>query len=175
MAKVNFQTADGVTIVGDFYPAADDASKEALLLLHMMPATKESWQKFAQKASQAGWNVLAIDLRGHGESTKQNGRLLDYRRFDDTEHQTSLEDIEAASHCRRSIGANLAFWYQNENREIIKTVLLSAGFDYRGIETKPLTEKLSNPKEVQTLRVLKPYFYQPLNLQKPKFLLKSKP
>ena len=37
----------------------------------MMPATKESWNEFSQKLREKGWHVLAIDFRGHGESTKE--------------------------------------------------------------------------------------------------------
>lgn len=163
MPKVNFKTQDGVSIAGNFYSAATPDTQKALLLLHMMPATKESWDEFSQKARTAGWNVLAIDLRGHGESVKQNGKFLNYRRFDDAEHQASMEDIEAAIEflegknlepqaiAGASIGANLALWRQSENPEIIKTVLLSAGFNYRGIEANPLAEKLSNPQGVYFL------------------------
>lgn len=173
MEKVSFTTEDGVKIVGDFYPAD---SQRAVLLLHMMPATKESWAGFAKKLVGAGWNALAIDLRGHGKSVlmlanmgtegvnvsgkrdEQAWERLDYEDFTDAEHQGSFRDIEAARDWLKeqgftmeaivgaSIGANLALWYQSVYTEILKTVLLSPGFNYRGIESRLLVQKLEDPQ-----------------------------
>jgi pimeloyl-ACP methyl ester carboxylesterase len=151
MEKVSFKTEDDVTIVGNFYPCN---SPDAIILLHMMPATKESWEEFTSVA-QEYWNLLAIDLRGHGESIKVNGEMLEYQHFSDGVHQKSIRDIKAADKflddkelktfalVGASIGANLALWYQTENSEIQKSVLLSPGFNYRGIEAEPLIGKLS--------------------------------
>jgi alpha-beta hydrolase superfamily lysophospholipase len=67
MEKVNFKTKDGVTIVGNYFKPRKEHAP-AFLLLHMMPATKESWNDFASHLQKEGFEVLAIDLRGHGES-----------------------------------------------------------------------------------------------------------
>lgn len=149
---VTFQTDDGVTIVGDWYAVVKNDAP-AVLLLHMMPATKESWRDFAAKLAEAGFSALAIDLRGHGESTKQGPKTLDYRRFADAEHQASRQDVKAALEFLRtekgvpvsriglagaSIGANLALQALTDYPELKGAILLSPGLNYRGIETEPL-------------------------------------
>ena len=104
--------------------------------------------------------VLAIDLRGHGESTKQGDKTLDFRSFTDQEHQASIKDVEAAVDFLKSksittiytagasIGANLALQYQAEHPEVRKSVLLSPGTNYKGLLTEPLAKKLAPDQKV---------------------------
>ena len=63
--RIELKTKDGVSVIGDYY-APSQASVKGLLLLHMMPADRTSWNAFAGRMQAAGWHVLAIDLRGHG-------------------------------------------------------------------------------------------------------------
>lgn len=159
--RVEFTTDDGVVIVGNWYPV--EAATRVALLLHMMPATKESWSELAKELNRRGLSALAIDLRGHGESTmrkrneieieKKNGEKsekIDFRNFSDKEHQESIRDVRAAVEwlatqgfekdqillTGASIGANLALQYASETPEIKKIVLLSPGLDYRGVMTE---------------------------------------
>jgi dienelactone hydrolase len=145
MKKVNFITKDGVTIVGNYYPNKE--AKFAGILVHMRPKTKESFDEFAKVLQKEGYAVLAIDLRGHGESINSIFGKLDYQRFTEEEEKKSIEDIVAASlfleregfHRSNqfligaSIGANLSFQFLSENQEIKATVLLSPGLNYRGV------------------------------------------
>ena len=156
MQKVSFETSDGVRIIGNYW----QGSGKAVLLLHMMPATKESWNKFAKALNNENITVLAVDLRGHGESTKQGGTTLNFMEFDDSEHKASINDVEAAVGYLKqknaskiyivgaSIGANLALQYQSEHEEIEKTVLLSAGINYRGVLTESAALKLTDRQRV---------------------------
>lgn len=146
------KTSDGASIAYDFYPAP--RPKGWLLLIHMMPADKRSWDDFAAATEKRGYVSLAIDLRGHGES---EGGPEGYKKFSDDDHQKSILDLDAAVDFLKkqgaapekiflvgaSIGANLALWYLAEHPEIKVGVLLSAGLNYRGIETEPLVKKLS--------------------------------
>jgi alpha-beta hydrolase superfamily lysophospholipase len=88
--KIFLTTEDKVKIAANFYPCEKESSI-AVVCLHMMPATKESWDSFAIHLQRCGLCSLAIDERGHGESTiqqiKTQKRVLDYRDFSDTEHQ----------------------------------------------------------------------------------------
>lgn len=153
--RIILKAKDGVEIVGDYY-AAGKTDAPALVLLHMMPADRNSYKTFAQKAKEAGFQSLAIDLRGHGESINFEKGKLDYKKFHDKEHQESILDVGAAveffekrgvgesdiSFVGASIGANLALVYIAGNPEFKKAVLLSPGLDYRGIETAPFAGKL---------------------------------
>ena len=154
-----FTTKDNVKIAYKLYEVSQP--KGYLLLAHMMPATKESWNDFAEVLNQEEFSVLAIDMRGHGESVyAKEGRVLNYQKFSDKEHQEKILDVEASCDWLRnndrelvgivgaSIGANLALQYQVNNNLPIKTVLLSPGFNYRGVETKPLALKLKDSQAV---------------------------
>jgi len=156
MEKANFQTEDGVMIVANWWP--HEGARRAVLLLHMMPSTKESWNGLAAVLNTAGFAALAIDLRGHGESVdKLDASLpLNYQRFSDQEHQESKRDVAAAINFLRqkgfadenialigaSIGANLAIDYLSQNSEIKTAVALSAGLDYRGVTTEEAVKDL---------------------------------
>ena len=156
MESVAFKTEDNVHIVGNYWKGG----REAVLLLHMMPATKESWNIFAEKLSAEGYSVLAIDLRGHGESIEQAGKKLNYKTFTDAGHQESILDVEASVAFLKkkgaqqiaiigaSIGANLALQYQAEHSEIKKTMLLSPGTNYRGVLTESSAQMLRQDQEV---------------------------
>lgn len=163
--RISFETNDGVVIVGNWYPV--EAAARGALLLHMMPATKESWEKLAQELNKRGIAALAIDLRGHGESIKKQivdsgsedsgTNDLNFQRFSDAKHQESIRDIQAAVEwlaaqelekgqiflTGASIGANLALQYASDTPEIKKIVLLSPGLDYRGVKTEPAISLLT--------------------------------
>lgn len=150
---VKLKTSDGVEISGDFWTTSDVKNAPAVILLHMMPSTKDSWKDFAKKLNSEGFQCLAIDLRGHGESTDGPDGFRD---FTDKQHQQSIRDVEAAAEffvskgismdkiflAGASIGANLALQYQSEHPEIKASILLSPGLNYRSIETEPAVKKL---------------------------------
>src|SRR5262249_52207426 len=108
--KMQFTMSDGFTIVGTFYSAPRRPSPGALLL-HMLGSNKESWQPFAAQLQAAGYSVLAIDLRGHGES----GGAMDWTKaLADVDnvlgqlHTLPGVDPNRISVIGASIGANLA-------------------------------------------------------------------
>ena len=153
MQKITLTTKDNINIVGNYY-AVDADNAPAVILLHMMPATKESWNEFAPLLQQKGFQVLAIDERGHGESTQ--GGELNYKEFSSKEQQEKMFDILAARNFftdkgveikdiivgGASIGANLSIQYIAQNPEARVGFALSPGFDYYGIETLPLAQKI---------------------------------
>ncbi|MFN0105575.1 MAG: alpha/beta hydrolase [Bryobacteraceae bacterium] len=61
---VHFAAKDGWVIYGDLY----GKGPRAVVLVHGGRFTKSGWTKQAQAIAQAGFTVLAIDLRGHGLS-----------------------------------------------------------------------------------------------------------
>ncbi len=62
---VSFPTSDGWLIHAHRY----GEGKRGVVLVHGGRFTKESWAKQAQTLTNAGFEVLAIDMRGYGEST----------------------------------------------------------------------------------------------------------
>ena len=154
MEIVHLSTKDGLTIVGDYYVGAGTSG---VLLLHMMPADRTSWQQLAEKLQENAFHVLAIDLRGHGQST---GGPNGYQAFSDAQHQQSIFDIESAVEFLRSkgiekihmggasIGANLALQYASQHQEVASVMLLSPGLDYHGIHTDIWIENLKPEQAV---------------------------
>ena len=169
--RIKLKTKDNVSIVGDYYPPAGRAGgglAHGLLLLHMMPADRTSWKSFAEKMQSApptggrsSWHVLAVDLRGHGES---QGGPNGYKSFSDAEHQASRYDVEAGVEFLKakgvsnlylggaSIGANLALQYLSDppagGPEVKAAFLLSPGLDYRGVKTEASASNLKSGQSV---------------------------
>jgi len=158
MNKIFLSTKDDVKIAADLYEVENPAGW--LVLVHMMPATKESWTELAKNFQNAGYENLAIDLRGHGES---DGGPDGYKSFADSQHQKSILDLEAAANylikkrqatsdkiifIGASIGANLSLQYISEHSEFKTAVLLSPGLNYRGIKTESLAKNLRAGQKV---------------------------
>lgn len=155
---VILKTTDGVELVGTYHHSGQN---RLAILLHMMPATKESWDAIAQSLLERGCASLAIDMRGHGESTM--GGTLDYRNFDEEQQQAKRLDLEAALEWARvqefsdehiiligaSIGANLAIRALAEHPALRLAIALSPGLNYRGVRTDDaITQIRPNQKVV---------------------------
>ncbi|MDO8467063.1 MAG: alpha/beta fold hydrolase [bacterium] len=154
---MQLKTSDGVNIAYDWYPAKTPAGY--LVLVHMMPATKESWKEFAEAVQKENFSSIAIDLRGHGQS---DAGPQGYNAFADEEHQQSIKDLEAALDFLKtqgaesekitlagaSVGSNLCIWYLSEHPEIKSAVALSAGESYRGIHILPMLAKLQSDQKL---------------------------
>jgi hypothetical protein len=70
-SKVTFDTADGVTLQGTFYPSAKGKDEPTVLLLHKIGSDshKDGWDSLAGALNDKGYSVLSFDFRGHGNST----------------------------------------------------------------------------------------------------------
>ncbi len=164
MTPITLTTSDNVSIVGNMITPPEP--KGAVLLLHMMPATKESWEQPQQALGREHVANLAIDLRGHGQSTQgPAGMTLDYNAFTDEDHQASRHDVQAGidyltsqgfaknriAIIGASIGANLALQQLSQDPEINSVVLLSPGLDFRGVETEQYARSLADNQALYTL------------------------
>ena len=156
MEPVFFKTSDDVLIAGDY---CRGKGRKGAILLHMMPATKSSWNKFAPFLVEKGLHVLAIDLRGHGVS---DGGPDGYKDFTDHEHEASIKDVAAAVDFLKqkgveehnvvlvgaSIGANLAIAYMALHHQIPAGVFLSAGTKYRGVDGLHAVKSIVAPRQL---------------------------
>ncbi len=61
---VSFSTEDGGVVYADIYGKGE----RGVVLAHGGRFDKESWEKQALEISKAGFRVMAIDFRGHGQS-----------------------------------------------------------------------------------------------------------
>jgi len=139
--NVELKTEDDIKIVGDFYKGGE----KGIILLHMLSVTKKSMEEFALQLQEKGYSVIAIDLRGHGQSD------LNWEDFGDKEFNDMVNDVDAAKKfldkeknavIGASIGANLALKYANN---VDAVVSLSPSFNYKGLETKEDSSKINKP------------------------------
>ena len=144
--RVSFRTSDGVTIAGTWYePSVRPAP--AVILVHMLGRSRRDWDSLASRLADSGIGALALDLRGHGESSGTTPG---------EDHSAMVRDIEAArrhlatrsdvQHARiglagASLGANLAALEAAADANVASLALLSASLDYRGLRIEAAVRK----------------------------------
>lgn len=157
--NVSFTTADGVKLVGTIYLPKNGKDKvPGILLLHQYSRDRTTWSPLIPQLLKEGYAILAIDLRGHGESTSFGDEFVTYERFSDTDFAGMIEDVRSSIKYLKSqrrvnperlaiigasIGANLALQYSAEDKNVRTIVLLSPGENYRGLLTLPYLDKYS--------------------------------
>ena len=142
---VMLSTEDYRTIAATFYDIESDRSA---ILLHAMGKDRSSWDNFIPILINAGYNVMTLDLRGHGESEG------DHHEFGMQEFSAMYMDVEAAKNhlvlsgrtgdvllIGASIGANTALRYAVEDEDVSKLILLSPGLEYRGSKTEDVIHR----------------------------------
>jgi alpha-beta hydrolase superfamily lysophospholipase len=155
-------TADDAGISAAFYQAAANPAP-AVILLHGLGTNREEWSSFVPTLQRAGFAVLALDLRGHGESTRrvtsQGPVGLDYRKFAPRDFQDMLLDLDAAFNwltrqpevdrtrvamVGADLGANLALRYASFNDEVAAFLLFSPGLVHQGIRADDVIAKVGH-------------------------------
>lgn len=149
---ISFVTSDGIKIAATLYKA-ENPSKTGIILLHMRAKSRADWEDFALKLNSAGFDALAIDFRGHGDS---GGTRVD--QFSNQDYQNLSLDVAAAYKYLKSkepstnialigasIGANVALNYAVQNTNTVAVVLLSPGLDYKGLKTDETSKQTSKP------------------------------
>ena len=142
---INFQTKDGIKIIGDFF---DAKLKKSVLLLHILPGNRADFDEFADFLFANNYNVLSIDERGHGESEAWPGEMGSWQEFTSADYDKMIYDVEAAAQWIKiripdteltviggSIGANLALLYGAKTQPKV-VIALSPGLNYNGIKTE---------------------------------------
>lgn len=174
---VTIQTDDGWVLKGDLYKVNYDKELKlegnAVLLLHMLPADRSSYNQLIPSLTELGLNVLNLDWRGHGESIYKKEkclrgggpttaacpppRVISYESFTNKDYKEAIKDVEAAIKFLEengikkenigiigaSIGANYAIQYSAENPQLKYIILLSPGLDYHGVKIKESIETLA--------------------------------
>ena len=67
-SNVSWRSFDGTALRGWFVPAGD--SERTAIVCHGVMDTKSGMMPFVQALHEGGYNVLAFDMRGHGESDR---------------------------------------------------------------------------------------------------------
>ena len=141
---VTTEATDGLTLVGEFYAAQDAAP--SVVLMHMLGSRRTAWQPLIPSLTDAGYNVLAVDLRGHGETGGARDWALAERDvqtwIDWLMEQGTSTDMPVAL-IGGSIGANLALVGCAADDRCTTVIALSPGLDYGGITPEFAIEGLA--------------------------------
>lgn len=135
---VTLSSADGVTIAGEFYEGAARPSP-AVLLVHMLTRNRSEWGSLPDRLRDMGLTVLAIDLRGHGQSS---GSAQDLPAMTG-DVRAALQWLVARPNVRpdamavvgASLGATLSLLAALDVPQVRAIGLLSPSLDYRGLRT----------------------------------------
>ncbi len=137
-------SSDRLRLRGTLFRAAQEPAP-AVLLLHMLGGRKEDWLPLVTPLQQAGYTVLAMDLRGHGVT----GGAPDWElaREDAVDMLAALRAVEGVDPSRvgvvgASIGANLSLVGCAASPFCRTAILLSPGLDYHGVTTEGAVEQL---------------------------------
>ncbi len=153
---VKIESPDKALLIGTFL-AADEPNSPALLLLHQWQSDRHSYDEFAKRMQAKGFNVLSIDGRGFGESTKtDDGKAITPERTD-AAVKAMLGDVDAAFSflakqknvdpakigiVGASYGSSLALIYAADHPKVAAVALLSPGLNYFGnMPTEPAVKK----------------------------------
>ena len=133
---ITLQTADDVTLAGDLYPSSDQ-SAPLIIALHMLGSDRSAYETVIPDLRDAGYAVLNVDMRGHGDS----GGVQDWDlAIDDV--QRWIDWLAANEHISErgliimgaSIGANVALIGCAASDVCRGAIALSPGLDYRGVQ-----------------------------------------
>lgn len=101
--KVTLRTADKWNLSALYNPSQNG---KYVILLHDLGSKKEEYPSFSRALDKAGFGYLALDLRGHGQSTNINT----YDKFEKTgvnnEFNKMTRDVDAAIDYLRGKGAS---------------------------------------------------------------------
>ncbi|MBE3098598.1 MAG: alpha/beta hydrolase [Planctomycetes bacterium] len=150
---VTFLTEDGVSIAAELrQPSARPAP--AVILVHMVTRTRADWAAAADRLSEAGLVVLAMDLRGHGAS----GVAAEPAANPD-DMNASVRDVRAArvflsgrpdlcsgriGIAGAQVGASLAILEAASDPLVASVALLSPGLDYRRLRPEAAMKKYND-------------------------------
>jgi len=148
---VRFKTADGWAIAARY--RSPRPGRPVAILVHGVAAGKGEWETLQSELARRGIGSLALDMRGHGDSTAGPSGPRDFRDFDRTEEwPKATRDLAAAvSFVERqgiprsrvgfiggSVGANLAAQAVGSPKGRGRwLIIFSPGVDYRGVRLPP--------------------------------------
>ena len=135
---ISRQTADDISLVADFYPAPENISAPPVIIaLHMLNSKRAAYEPVIPDLHSAGFAVLNVDMRGHGDS--DGSQVWDVAIADISDWISWLDAGDMIGEgglaiMGASIGANVAIISCAANAVCAGAIALSPGLDYRGVK-----------------------------------------
>lgn len=142
-AVIQKVTDDGVAVATEYINVEGAPPRGGVILVHMLGHTRADWDPLVEHLIRKGLDVIAIDLRGHGQSAYG---ALDFTNFETGEWLGCTHDIRSSLDyltekvdgpyflIGASIGANLVLMEAAEDERVAGVVMLSPGLDFRGVK-----------------------------------------
>jgi predicted acyl esterase len=137
--EIKIKMADGLEILGTFYASAAQAQAPAVLLLHQYQGSRSQWAAFTAVLNGKGYNVLAVDQRGFGET----GSTADWKlaQTDATALMTWLRQQPTVNPDKvaivgASVGANVALMVCASDPKCHTAIALSPGTNFFDVISK---------------------------------------
>ena len=131
------QAADGIDLVADFHAA--DEGAPVVIALHMLNSNRAAWTPLLPDLHEAGYAVLNMDMRGHGDSggTRDWDTIIaDVAGWVAWLDENGHLSADGFATMGGSIGANVALISCADIEACRGAIALSPGLDYKA--TKPL-------------------------------------
>ncbi len=159
---VSFETSDGFVLKGDLTSAAD-ANAPIAILLHMYRSNRRAWAPLVPELVAAGFTVLAIDQRAHGESQERRGEKVNVASISREDFgefvRAGVRDVKAAERylarqglatdrivlIGASYGCSVSLLSAREVEGVRALVLLSPGTNYFGVDVVAAASSFKGP------------------------------
>ncbi|MEP7284479.1 MAG: alpha/beta fold hydrolase [Chloroflexota bacterium] len=143
--KIEIPMADGLKIQGTFYSVSGSEKAPAVLLLHQLGGTRVQWEPLIMPLAQKGYNILAVDMRGHGLTGGDRNWTLaesDAHALMDWLRKQPSVDPDHVVVIGASIGANLALRVCATDDACHATIALSPDVNYEGVDARDAIKKM---------------------------------
>ncbi len=167
---VELKTVDGWALKAMFAPSVP--GKMTLLLLHGTGQRKEDWKRLAFPLTRAGYGVLAVDLRGHGESRiSPSGEELTWKKLRATPAANDFADMSRDAEAAvawlagqgvpedsigligAEVGGSIAIRYAATHQKVPLVVMLSPGMRWQEVLTPNALRALKRPIPTPVLMI----------------------
>ena len=167
--KIEFVTRDKFILVGDLYLADTQTDKPLVICLHSFSMNAQVWKEMAQNLRMKGYNVLAMDLRGHGRSVYNENLKLKSRYYykQDTWQKLPKDVYDSVKYVKANypkvnssetiiIGADIgaitgAIGGMSLSKPPQKMILISPMLEFKGLRMPIKTNKFIDTKIMMVL------------------------
>lgn len=147
--NVTLSTKDGWSLAAVYQPAT--SKQTTVVLLHDLGKNKEAFASFEKALTKAGFGYLALDLRGHGQSTAKGEYKTFAREGADNPFNQMVQDAQAAVDFLKAkkiapentillgagLGANVAAKTAEKNPDVLGLGLISPSANIRDVLPVP--------------------------------------
>ncbi|MEZ4407698.1 MAG: alpha/beta hydrolase [Polyangiales bacterium] len=146
-------TRDGWTLAATVATGEASSQGAAVLLVHQLGSSRGEWSALMDRlARPPSITAMAIDLRGHGESTLGPSGRATWERFRPTpaawaatatDVAAGVDYLKVSGGAQRvvivgsSLGSTAAVMAAAEDPSVAAVVMISPGLEYRGVDPRP--------------------------------------